>query len=45
MPRGVHDVLLAIAAEASLDPGFSGYVLRHTFGTRLVRERVATRYA
>ena len=36
--RGAHDVLLAIAAEARLDPGFSGHVLRHTFGTRLVRD-------
>jgi Phage integrase family/Helix-turn-helix domain len=35
--RGAHDVLLAIAAEARLDPGFSGQVLRHTFGTQLVR--------
>jgi len=23
--------------QARLDPGFSGHVLRHTFGTRLVR--------
>jgi integrase/recombinase XerD len=23
--------------KARLDPGFSGHVLRHTFGTRLVR--------
>jgi hypothetical protein len=36
--RGAHDILLAIAAEARLDPGFSGHVLRHTFGTRLVRD-------
>lgn len=35
--RGAHDILLAIAAEARLDPGFSGHVLRHAFGTRLVR--------
>jgi integrase-like protein len=34
--RGVHGILLAIAAGARLDPGFSGHVLRHTFGTRLV---------
>lgn len=33
--RGAHDILLAIAAEARLDPGFSGHALRHTFGTRL----------
>ena len=36
--RGAHDILLAIAAEARLDPGFSGHVLRHTFGTRLIRD-------
>ncbi len=36
--RGAHDILLAIAAEARLSPGFSGHVLRHTIGTRLVRE-------
>jgi site-specific recombinase XerD len=36
--RGAHDILLAIAAEARLDPGFSGQILRHTFGTRLVRD-------
>ena len=29
--------MLAIAAEARLDPGFSGHVLRHTSGTRLIR--------
>jgi site-specific recombinase XerD len=31
--RGAHDILLAIAAEARVEPGFSGHVLRHTFGT------------
>jgi integrase/recombinase XerC len=36
--RGAHNILLAIAAEARLDPGFSGHILRHTFGTRLVRD-------
>jgi Phage integrase family len=29
---------LARWPEARLDPGFSGHVLRHTFGTRLVRD-------
>ena len=36
--RGAHDILLTIAAEARLEPGFSGHVLRHTFGTRLIRD-------
>jgi hypothetical protein len=32
---GAHDLLLAIAEEAA---GTGGHVLRHTFGTHLVRE-------
>jgi hypothetical protein len=31
LARGAHDILLAIAAEARLEPGFSGHVLRHNF--------------
>ncbi len=37
--RGAHDILLAIADEAAVTADFTGgHVLRHTFGTRLVRE-------
>ncbi|KAB1922543.1 tyrosine-type recombinase/integrase [Micromonospora sp. ALFpr18c] len=37
--RGAHDILLAIADEAGITADFTGgHVLRHTFGTRLVRE-------
>ncbi len=37
--RGAHNILLAIAEEAGLRADFTGgHVLRHTFGTRLVRE-------
>ena len=37
--RGAHDILLAIAEEAAITADFTGgHVLRHTFGTRLVRE-------
>jgi site-specific recombinase XerD len=37
--RGAHDILLSIADEAAVTADFTGgHVLRHTFGTRLVRE-------
>jgi site-specific recombinase XerD len=37
--RGAHNILLAIAEEAAITADFTGgHVLRHTFGTRLVRE-------
>lgn len=36
--RGAHDILGAIADAARLDDEFSSHVLRHTFGTTLVRE-------
>ncbi|BCY11134.1 tyrosine-type recombinase/integrase [Actinoplanes sp. L3-i22] len=37
-PRGAHDVLLAIADDAAIAEVFNGgHILRHTFGTRLVR--------
>ncbi len=36
--RGAHDALNALAAEARLDVEFTPHVLRHTFGTRLVRD-------
>lgn len=37
--RGAHDILLAIAEEAAITADLTGgHVLRHTFGTRLVRE-------
>jgi len=36
-PRGAHDVLLAIADQAGIGDDFTGHVLRHTFGTTLVR--------
>jgi integrase/recombinase XerC len=35
--RGARDVLVALASEASLDEEFTSHVLRHTFGTTLVR--------
>ena len=35
--RGAHDILLAIADQAGLSDDFTGHVLRHTFGTTLVR--------
>ncbi|WP_146231063.1 tyrosine-type recombinase/integrase [Micromonospora sicca] len=38
-PRGAHDILLTIADEAGITADFTGsHVLRHTFGTCLVRE-------
>ena len=37
--RGAHDILQSIADDAGLRADFTGgHVLRHTFGTRLVRE-------
>jgi site-specific recombinase XerD len=37
--RGAHDILLAIAGEAGITSDFTGgHALRHTFGTRLIRE-------
>lgn len=36
--RGAHEILGAIATEARLDAEFTPHVLRHTFGTRLVRD-------
>lgn len=37
--RGAHDILRTIAEEAAITADFTGgHVLRHTFGTRLVRE-------
>jgi integrase/recombinase XerC len=36
--RGAHDVLGAIADEARIDDEFTSHALRHTFGTRLVRD-------
>ncbi len=35
--RGARDVLVALAAEAHLEEEFTSHVLRHTFGTTLVR--------
>ena len=35
--RGAHDILLAVADQAGIDEDFTGHVLRHTFGTTLVR--------
>jgi integrase len=34
---GVRDILVALAAEARLEDEFTSHVLRHTFGTILVR--------
>jgi site-specific recombinase XerD len=36
--RGADDILNSIAAEARLSAEFTPHVLRHTFGTRLVRD-------
>lgn len=36
--RGADDILNTLAAEARLDAEFTPHVLRHTFGTRLIRE-------
>lgn len=36
--RGARDVLVAIADEAGVNDEFSSHVLRHTFGTTLVRD-------
>lgn len=36
--RGAHDILNAIADTAHLDDDFTSHVLRHTFGTTLVRQ-------
>jgi len=36
--RGARDVLAALAEEAGIDPEFTSHVLRHTFGTTLVRD-------
>ena len=38
--RGAHDILLALADDAGIpdDVFDGGHVLRHTFGTRLIRE-------
>jgi len=35
--RGARDVLAALAVEAQLEEEFTSHVLRHTFGTTLVR--------
>jgi hypothetical protein len=35
--RGARDVLVALAVEAQLEEEFTSHVLRHTFGTTLVR--------
>jgi len=35
--RGARDVLVALAVEARLEEEFTSHVLRHTFGTTLVR--------
>src|SRR5215831_14762890 len=35
--RGARDVLVALAVEAHLEEEFTSHVLRHTFGTTLVR--------
>jgi integrase len=36
--RGAHDIINAIADAAHLQDGFTSHVLRHTFGTTLVRQ-------
>src|SRR5205814_666886 len=36
--RGADDILNAIADAANLGDEFTSHVLRHTFGTRLIRE-------
>jgi site-specific recombinase XerD len=35
--RGARDVLVALAVEARLEEEFTSHVLRHTFGTTLIR--------
>jgi len=35
--RGAHNILLAIADEAGVNDDLTAHVLRHTFGTALVR--------
>jgi integrase/recombinase XerC len=35
--KGAHDIITAIADNASLDDDTTTHVLRHTFATRLVR--------
>ena len=36
--RGARDILATIADEAGIDPEFTSHVLRHSFGTNLVRQ-------
>jgi integrase/recombinase XerC len=35
--RGARDILVALAREAGLEEAFTSHVLRHTFGTTLIR--------
>jgi integrase/recombinase XerC len=38
-PRGARDIISAIGEQANLGPEFSSHVLRHTFGTTMIREK------
>ena len=37
--RGARDIITAIGEHANLGPEFSSHVLRHTFGTTMIREK------
>jgi site-specific recombinase XerD len=37
--RGAHDIITAIADDTNLNQEFSSHVLRHTFGTTMIREK------
>lgn len=37
--RGARDIITAIAQEANLGDEFSSHVLRHTFGTTMIRQK------